>query len=329
MFNNYWKTSCRYLWNHKTASVINLISLGIGLSVCFFALLYVRFELSYDSFHEKSDRIYRLVTNVESTTGTSYESSVGAMGPAVQDAFPEVENMTRIFLDYLIVQKNQDIFSEEKIAYVDSSFFSVFSFPLLRGDYRSVLNAPNTLVLTESLAFKYFGKENPVGKTLFINGNTNNPAMVTGVMKDMPVNSHFSVNMLVSMETLGDGWMNNWKRFFFYTYLLLPEEVNTSDLNMQLTEFIQQHKDQSQGKFEMILEPLESIYLYAHSRGSRSGSSVSGSIQHIYIISLVTIFVLIISCFNFINLTSALSMKRAEEVGIRKSVGASKQQLII
>lgn len=328
MFRNYWKTAYRYLWNHKTASLINLISLGIGLSVCFFALLYVRFELSYDTFHEKSNRIYRLVTNVENPTGTSYESSVGAMGPAIQDAFPEVENMTRIFLDYLIVQKDQDSYGEEKIAYADSSFFSVFNFPLILGDPNTVLNAPNTIVLTESLALKYFGKENPVGKTLVINGNSY-PSLVTGVMEDMPANSHIKVDMLVSMETLGEGWMNNWKRFFFYTYLLLPDEVNTSDLSMQITEFIQPHIDQNQGEFEMILEPLESIYLYAKPRGSRTGSAASGSVNHIYIISLVTLFVLIISCFNFVNLTTALSMKRADEVGIRKSVGASKWQLIM
>ncbi len=230
------------------------------MCVCYFAMLHVRFELSYDRFHEKSDRIYRLVTDVNSAEGTSYESSVGAMGPALQNAFTEVEEMTRIFLDYLIVQKDKEQFGEERIAYADSSLFSVFTFPLLMGDPKMVLNAPNTVVLSESLAQKYFGDENPLGKTLIINGNDKNPALVTGVMKDIPQHSHINVDMLVSLETLGEGWMNNWKRFYFYTYLVLPENTHLEQLSEQFTGFIQQHTDQSQGKFEMVLEPLGSIY---------------------------------------------------------------------
>ena len=328
MLKNNLKTAFRYLWHHKVFSGINLIGLATGLCVCYFALLYVHFELSYDTFHEKGDRIYRLVTDVKTSTGISYESSTGAMGPAIQAAFPEVEKVTRIFLDYLIIQKDQHHFDEEKIAYADASLFSVFTFPLLSGDPKSVLNAPNTIVLSASAARKYFGTENPVGKTLIINGNNRAPAQVTGVMKDIPYHSHFRVDMLVSMATLGEGWMHNWKRFFFYTYLLLPENANPSRLSAQLTDFIQEHTDQSLGKFELSLEPLKSIYLHAKPRGSRTGSAASGNTHNVYIFSLVAAFVLIIASFNFINLTTAFSLQRAREIGVRKVLGASKKQLI-
>lgn len=326
MIRNYFVTAFRYLWKQKGFSIINLIGLSIGLSVCYFALSFVAFELSYDSYHEKSDRIYRLVTDVETPSGKDYLSTTATMAPAIQEAFPEVQSAARVFLDYLIVQKDQEHYGEEKIAYADSSIFSVFTFPLLSGNPRTVLKAPYSIILSETAAQRYFGNKNPLGKTLRINGKE--PAQVTGVMKDMPQNSHFRVDMLVSMSTLGEEWMHNSKRFFFYTYLLLPEGYDPAKLTAKLPDFVKTHIDQKAGKYSLALEPLKSVYLEGKPRGSKSGSSVSGNRSHVYIFSFVAAFVLFIACFNFVNLTTALSIQRAKEIGVRKVLGTTRKLLV-
>lgn len=326
MFRNYFVTAFRYLWKQKGFSIINLVGLSIGLCVCYFALTFVAFELSYDNYHEKSDRIFRLVTDVETPNGKDYLSTTATMAPAIKAAFPEVESAARIFLDYLIVQKGQEQYGEEKIAYADSSVFSVFTFPLVSGNPRTVLKTPYSIVLSETAARRYFGDKNPLGNTLLINGKE--PALVTGVMKDMPQNSHFRVDMLVSLSTLGEGWMYNAKRFFFYTYLLLPEGYNPSKLTAKLPDFVKTHLDQKAGKYTLELEPLKRVYLDGKPRGSKSGSSVSGNRSHVYIFSFVAAFVLFIACFNFVNLTTALSVQRAKEIGVRKVLGTTRKLLI-
>jgi len=326
MLRNYFVTAFRYLLKQKVFSVINLVGLTVGLCVCYFALSFVFFELSYDGYHEKSDRIYRLVTNVETANGTDFLSTTAPMGPAVQAVFPEVESAARIFLDHLIIQKDQEQFADEKIAYVDSSVFSIFTFQLLSGNPATALQAPYSVILTETAAKRYFRAKNPLGHTLLINGKDR--ALVTGVMKDIPNNSHFNVSMLFSLSTLGESWMSNSKRFFFYTYLLLPEKYNPAQLTSKLPDFVKKHIDQSQGKYTLALEPLKSVYLDGKPRGSKAGSSVTGNRSHIYIFSFVAAFVLFIACFNFINLTTALSMQRVKEIGVRKVLGTTRNLLI-
>jgi putative ABC transport system permease protein len=326
MLTNYLKITFRNILGNKTYTAINVVGLATGMCVCFFAFLYVRFELSYDNYHEKADRIYRLVTDVKTASGVEEKSSVGAMAGVIQDALPEVQQVTRVFPDYLIVQKDQDLFGEEKIAYADSSVFSVFTLPLVSGNPATVLNAPFNIVLSETAAKRYFGKSEAVGQKLLINGK--NPAYVTGVMKDMPVNSHFRTDILVSMKTLGPEWENNWKRFFFYTYLVLPENASVPDLNARITKLVKAHTDQSKSQYALFLEPLKSVYLDGNPRGSRGGTSVSGSWSNVYIFSIVSLLVLFIACFNFINLTTAYSIRRMKEIGVRKVLGGKRKQLV-
>ncbi len=326
MLKNYILTAIRYLLKQKGFSVINLIGLTIGMSVCYFALLFVRFELSYDTYHEKSDRIYRLVTDIKTDHGVDQLSTTATMAPSIQAAFPEIQATTRIFLDYLIIQKGEDQYGEENIAYADSSIFSVFTFPLVSGNPKQSLTVPYSVILSETSAQKYFGNENPVGKILKVNGK--DQATVTGVMKDIPDNSHFKVDMLFSMSTLGEEWMQNSKRFFFYTYFLLPENQNPAALEAKFPGFVKEHIDQSKGQYSLALEPLKSVYLDAKPRGSKTGSSVSGNRNHVYIFSFVAAFVLFIACFNFINLTTALSIQRAKEIGVRKVLGTTKRLLV-
>ncbi len=326
MLKNYFVTAFRYLLKHKSYSAINVAGLAAGLCVCFFAFLYIQFEWNYDNFNTKAERIYRVVTDVQTSNGITYESSHGPLAAAIREACPEAEAVTHLFLDYLIVQKDRDMYGEEKVVYADSSLFNVFTLPLVRGNGKQALNAANNLVLSETTARKYFGDTDPVGQTMTINGSI--PAYVTGVMKDIPYNSHFRVDMLVSKATLGESWMNNWKRFFFYTYVLLPEKFDPAIVEAKLPSIVRQHLDQKESKYTLSMEPLKSIYLHGKARGSRTGSIVTGNITNLYVFGVIALFVLIIAGFNFVNLTTAFSMQRAKEVSVRKVLGSERAQLV-
>ncbi len=331
MLRNYIRTTIKYFNTHLSFSIINLVGLSTGLTVCYFAFLYVNFELSYDSFHAKANQIYRLSTDVKTENGTDYRGSSAPLGPAVKELFPEVQSATRILLDYLIIENDLGVYSEEKIAYADSTLFSVFSFPLTTGNPLRVLNAPFNVVLSETCARKYFGSENPIGKTLLINGM--DQAYVTGIMKDMPFNSHFRVSMLVSMSTLLESWNpsleSSWTYLRFYTYLVLNNSHNVYALNQKIADLMNQHVTKKELEFLPALEPIERIYLHGHARGHRAGSAETGNINNVYIFSLVALFVLLIACLNFINLATAFSIQRAKEIGIRKVMGASRMSLMI
>ena len=332
MFKNYFKTAFRYLWRNKAFTFINLIGLAAGLCVCFFALLYINFELSYDKFNTKADNIYRVVTDVKTGVGTSYESAPAALGPMLQQASLGVKAYTRVFFDYYIVRKDNTHFSEETVAYADSSIFDVFTLPLVSGDKASVFTAPFQAVLSESAAHRYFGTSDPVGKQLLLDGKYN--TTVTGVMKDIPNNSHFKSDILLSMSSLmsfgtADNWMKSWSTFGFNTYVLLDDHYNANRLKSVLPAFAKQHFDQSLAKYTLSIEPLENIYLKSKARGNKGGSIVTGNITNVYVFGIIAIFVLLIASFNFINLTTALSLNRVKEVGVRKVLGASKGQLVI
>jgi putative ABC transport system permease protein len=330
MLKNYLITTVHYLKKHKTISIINLAGLTVGLTVSFFALLYVNFELSYDSYHEHADRIYRIVTDVKSSTGIDYRGSAVPLAPALQEAFPEIKAATRTVLDYLIIQKEEGAATEEKIAYADSSFFSVFTFPFVSGDPTTALNTPFTIVLSESLAKKYFGDADPLGKMLLINGKDR--AYVTGVMKDIPHNSHFRADMLLSLSTLLKVWnpdlATRWISARASSYVLLHQNTSASSLQQQLPSFVANHYDQHEFQYTLLLEPLNEVYLHGKPRGSRSGSAITGNPDTLYILAVVAGFVLLIAAFNFVNLTTSFSLQRAKEIGVRKVLGAARGQLI-
>ncbi|HVZ95708.1 MAG TPA: ABC transporter permease, partial [Chitinophagaceae bacterium] len=325
------KTAWAYLWHHKFFTAINVAGLAIGLCVFYFAFLYIHFELSYDSFNKNEAHIYRLVTDVQTPTATEYQSSSAPMAPALQAIFPQIKAATRIFLDNLIIEKDENNFNDETIAYADASLFKVFTLPLLRGNPETVLEAPYTIVLSSAAAKKYFGNENAVGKTLWLDGKF--PAAVTGIMQDMPYNSQWRADILVSMSTLLKEWNKNaavnWQHFGFYTYLLLRDGYNAGELSKQLPAFVNNHFPQTQAKYLLHLEPLKSVYLHGKPRGSRTGTAAHGNAANVYIFSLVALFILVLASINFINLTTALSLRRAKETSIRKVLGASRQQLVL
>ncbi|SEI50559.1 putative ABC transport system permease protein [Dyadobacter sp. SG02] len=327
MFKNYLKISWRNIAANKLYSTINLVGLAIGMCVCFFCAMFVHFELSYDSGNQKADRLYRLVTDVKTESGTDYKSTLGGMAPLIQQSLPEVKGATRIFPDYLVVQRDKNMYAEENVAYADPSIFSLFTIPLLSGDPSKVLESPSSIVLSETAAHKYFGQQPATGKILMLNGR--DTVHVTGVMRDMPVNSHFRTDYLLPVTKLGKEWDSNWKRFFFYTYLELGPNPDIAGLNSKITKLVKEHTDQTQSTYELFLEPLRSVYLDGKPRGTRTGTSSSGSRQNVYIISVISLLVLFVSCFNFVNLTTAFSVRRMKEIGVRKVLGGNRKQLIV
>src|SRR6185312_8142041 len=328
MLRHYFKTSFRYFSEHKLFSFINLAGLASALCVVYFAILYVSFELSYDKFNVHAKNIYRISTDVETANGTNFETSPAPLAEALQSSFPEIKTAARIFLDYYIVQKDASNFGEETLAYADSSVFSVFSFPLIKGNPATVFDAPYTMVLSETAAKKYFGTNDCLGKTLTLDGKIT--ATVTGVMKDIPQNSHFRTDIFLSMPSLiqpGTNWMENWSRYGFSTYILLNANADKDLLQKKLSAFVNSYPLKDNLHYSLSMEPLTAVYLHSKARVNKAGGTTVGNYKNIYIFSLVALFVLFIACFNFINLTTAFSLKRAKEIGVRKVMGASKKQL--
>lgn len=332
MFKNYIKTSFRYLKKYLVFSAINLVGLSLGLCICYFAFLYVSFELNHDTAPAQADQIYSLVTDEKKPDGINYESAAAAMGPAMLADFPEVKASVRIFLDDYIIQKGTENYGTVPLAYADSSLFSVFSFPLIAGNPKTVFNVPFDMVLSESAANKYFGTTDCLGKTLTLNGNQQ--ATVTGVMKDIPANSHFRRDIILSLSSLigvdgNSDWMTNWNRYGFNTYLLLRKNASIEKLRAKLPNFIERHNRQTNIVQTLALEPLKDVYMKGKARGNKAGSMNHGDITSVSAFSVIALLVLFIACFNFINLTTAFSLRRFKEIGVRKIMGATKLQLII
>jgi putative ABC transport system permease protein len=330
MLKNYFKIAFRNLWRHKAFSLINIIGLAAGMSASLLIYFYVSLELSYDTYHTRADRIYRLVTHVRTPSEDHFFGAAPAMGPALRNDFPEVQKMARVQSIDLLVQKDDKTFQEDNILLADSSLFDIFSFPFLKGDPRTALVDPFSVVLSETAARKYFGKSDPMGQSLLLDEKFS--LKVSGIMKDIPLNSHFRSDIIVSMTTLSQKLnpgmdTTAWNSFGGHTYLLFPEGANPQFLQAQLPAFIQKYAGKVMQKehvfFTLSLEPLKSIYLH-----SKYGSAESGNIYNVYIFSIIAVFILVIACINFINLTTARSMERAKEVGIRKVIGSSRSQLV-
>lgn len=334
MIKNYFKIALRNLWKHRTFSFINIMGLTVGMTACFLIFLYVRFETSYDSFHTRADRIYRVVADIKTPTEVIRSGvPAWAVPPHVAREFMEVESYVRVMNAPLLVRKGDIKFQEDNLQFADSAFFHVFSFRMLHGDPRTALNEPFSVVLSETASKKYFGNTNPIGQILLLSGQAF-PTKVTGVMEDIPENSQIKGDLIVSMSTisrkLNPGIDDQWSNYGPSGYLLLKPGVNAQAFEAKLPAFLNRVNGDEEKKSQMFatlfLEPLRRVYLYSTRDSGFAGKS-SGNINNVYIFSIVAVFILLIACINFINLTTARSMERAKEVGIRKVVGALQQQL--
>ncbi|MGK2864518.1 MAG: ABC transporter permease [Chitinophagaceae bacterium] len=331
MIKNYLKIAFRNLWRHRVFSFINIMGLTVGMTACFLIFLYIKFETSYDSFHKKADRIYRVVSDIKTPTEVINAGGPSwAAPPNIKDEFAEVESFVRIAGgDNVLVRKGDIKFQEENAMWADSSFFKVFDFNLLKGNPETALKEPFSVVFSETAAKKYFGKEDPLGKTLLITGDAY-PATITGIMKDIPENSQIKGDVVFSISTIIKQWNrgldSQWGNYGAQAYLLLRPGVDPVKLQSKFPAFLEKRNGTEMKKSQMfatlILEPLKDVYLHSTRNGSKTGN-----INNVYIFSIVAIFILLIACINFINLTTARSSGRAKEVGIRKVVGAAKTQL--
>ena len=331
MLKNYLKIAFRSLKRHKGYSFINISGLAIGMAVCMLISIWILNELSYDRFHEKADRICRITIDLELGSTLHAPVSLTAAGPALEFDFPEVITAARIDRPNRVSVKYEDrLFQEADVSYAENAIFDIFTFPFVSGDPKTALEAPYSVVVTESMARKYFGDEDPLGKILRFNNEKD--FSVTGVVEDVPPNSHFRFNMLRSFQTLiaeGDVRDDMWFDLRFYTYLLLDAHVDAKKLEQKLPGFADKYLGKalkaSGGSIQMHLQPLKSIHLYSDFERDISTNS---DIATVYLFSGIALFVLLIAGINFINLSTARSATRAQEVGMRKTLGAVRNRLI-
>ena len=327
MIKNYLRIAFRNLWRHKGFSLLNIIGLSIGMTAFFLIFLYVCFEWSYDSFHTKAQNIYRLVSDVK-TPGEilHYNAPPLPVTEHLMAEFPELQSVARVSLgdDWMVIRDDK-VFRVDNVAVADSNFFKVFDFKLLKGDPNTVLKNPNSVVLCESEAKKFFGNANPIGQSLTMT-RIKFRAQVTGVMQDFPVNSHLKANMIFAADTLGPNQSLQWDNYGYNVYLLLKPAASAAGLQAKFPAFLQKIGGSALRKAQqeptLSLEPLKDIYLYS----TRDGSA-KGNIANVRIFSIIGVFILLIAGINFVNLTTARAGERAKEVGIRKVVGATKPML--
>ncbi len=341
MIQNYLKIAIRNLLRNKVFSAINIVGLALGIATCLVIMLFVYDELSYDRFNEKADRIFRVVFKASINDGKINEANV--MPPTAQvlkNDYPEVLAATRLRTSGSpeIVYQNKK-FKEHSFASVDANFFDVFTLPLLKGDAKTALREPNTAVITQDFAKKYFGDEDPIGKVLFIK-SWNESYKVTGLIDKVPHNSHFHFDIFGSLAGVKDAQAASWMSSGYFTYLVLPEGFDYKVLEAKLPQVIKKYMGpqiqtamgmslpqflQKGNQLGLFLQPLTSIHF---DEGYTGTLEPSGNIQYVYIFGAIAVFMLLIACINFMNLSTAGASKRAKEVGVRKVLGSVKQDLI-
>ncbi len=323
MIRSYLKVALRNIARHKGYSFINITGLAIGMACCILILLWVQDELSFDRFHENAGDIYRVVQDINfADHSTTWAISQGPLGPALRDDFPEIANMVRFTNRGMRLTYEDKIF-DEVLGMADGSIFEVFTFPLLRGDPATALVDPFSLVITEEMARKYFGEQDPMGKVLNADGRFD--FKVTGILKEVPRNSHIRFDFLVpfifgrELNYTVDRWGNSQ----FTTYVQLQRGLPANEVISKIARYLDD-KPTIEKDAALNLQPLTGIHLFSH----YEFDFASGDITYVTIFSLVAFFILLIACINFMNLTTARSANRAREVGMRKVAGAYRSDLI-
>lgn len=341
MYKNYFKVALRNLIKTKAYSIINIFGLGLGIASCFLIFMFVQDELSYDMYHEKGERIYRVIHGSRSGDNTEEGAKANPfwvwgnapIGPHLSNEFPEIDKVVQFSGRSDILLSNDDkVYQEDGVFFMDSTVFDVFSWKLLKGNPKTALVAPYSMVLTESTAIKYFGDQDPIGKSLKGSESAGRSDAgdytVTGVMEDVPVNSHFRFNALLSMSTFKKSRsdvFDSWGYVDFYTYFLVNEQFSKIAFENKIPDFISRTQGDPNLKYTIAIEPLKDVYMRT---AAQRQPGETGSLSNIYMFSIIGLFILLIAMINFMNLSTARSLERAKEVGIRKTVGALRSSLI-
>ena len=333
MFRLFLLVAFRNLIHHRVSSFVNILGLAIGMTACILIIQYVRYELSYDDFHVKGERIFRIQQDRynKGVITTQWAAGCSAVGQALYQNFPEVEDFTRFQIWSGVFSQGDIKFREEGIYIADTSFFEIFSFNLLEGDPNTLLVNPLEMVVSESVARKYFGDENPVGKSLRFNGAVE--IMITGIFEDVPKNSHLKPEFVVSWATFvhfqGEDVNTAWQWDAFFNYILLNKAADYKAFEAKIPAYIEQELGDDMDRWNawvvFNLQPLRSIHLHSDFMFE---AEPNGNARSVYALLVISIFLVIIAWINYINLTSSRSLERAREVGMRKVSGALKNQLL-
>jgi putative ABC transport system permease protein len=326
MLKNYFKTGIRTLLRQKGFSALNIMGLAVGLAVCILIFLWVQDELGYDRFHTNADRIYRVIEHEELSSGEilSYSQQGPALAPILKTDYPEILESVRFrVLGGRLVRFGDHQFYEKGFAFADPAILTMFTFPLKKGDPSSALADPSSIVISENMARKYFEHEDPLGKVLRVDNHTN--FIVSGVMENIPSNSHLKFDFLVKFESIKNFGqpITGWDSFYLDTYVLLTETADHREVDQKIKNVISEHSEGS--AFTIDLQPLTRIRLFSNVILT---PQVDGDIKYVVIFSLIAVFILINACINFMNMTTARSGQRAREIGMRKVVGARRRELV-
>jgi len=330
MLKNYLRIAFRNFKSQRFYSFTNIFGLSVGITACILVLLYVKHEFSFDSYHKNVNQIYRIGFSFTQEGVTNYCAQTPAkLGPALKDMYPEIKKLSRIYFSKRMFVEAGDIKKfEDRISYADPEFFDIFSYDVISGNIAQFLKSANSIVITESTAKKYFGNSNPLGKIIEID----NKYMfeVNGVIKDVPVNSQFRFDFIAPYASLEkqpvSGYFSQWScTFGSYTYMLVGNGFDPKSFEKKTANFFKTHTDLKEGDWRVIAVPLSDIHL-----NSRLADEIeeNSSISKIIIISSIALFILLLACINFVNLSTARASRRALEIGIRKVMGAGKSQLV-
>lgn len=343
MIKNYLRSAWRNIARHKFISFINIFGLTVGLTCCLLIITYIINELSYDKFNVNADRTYRVTRIFYSRNGEEnlHLSAVAPpFGPLLKNAFPDIEKVTRILPNGTTIFKYKDkLFNEKNGAFADENFFDVFSVNVTQGDKKTALNDPYSVMLTDEIAKKYFGNEDPINKTIILD-NIKHEFKVTGVFEPLPSNSHMHPNILMSFNTLKDTAIygekqleTNFGNNSFYTYLLMPKGYNMQVISGQLNAFLDKYVHlpgmppnvKTHQATKLTIQKLTDIHLQSHLDDEMEPN---GNTKRVYIFSIIAAFILLIACINYMNLSTARSALRAKEIGVRKVIGAQRKEII-
>ena len=340
MFRNYFKTAFRNLLRNKFYTSINIIGLAVGLATCLLIFLYVIDELSYDKYNANADRIYRVNNEIKFNGNyLDFAQAPALMGSTMMREMPQVQQYTRMswYGSFLVKKANENI-QEQRVGYADSTLFDVFTLPVIAGNAKTALKDYHSLVITETIAKKYFNSTDVVGKTMLINDTGN--YKITAVIKDIPTQSHFNFDFFVPMMENRGANEDNWLSENYTTYILLKKNANVKQVEAQLNPLMDRHVGpqlqsmvnislndfkKGGGYIKADLTPLTAIHLHSNKQGDLEGN---GNAEYVYIFSGIALMILLIACVNFMNLSTARSSNRAKEVGVRKVLGSLRKNLV-